>query len=332
MPHAETNARHLAEGGRSLALTRKRRIFGGREGPRRKAAGMARIAIVGPGAVGGVIAGWLSTTGRHELVLCARRPLSGLTVLSGEREIVVRATVWTNPAQARAVDWILVTTKAYDVAGAAAWLPALGASGAPVAVLQNGVEHRERFAPHVSGERIVPVMVDCPAERMEPTQVRQRGTARLAVADDTRGREFQGLFAGTPVEVALATDFKTVVWRKLCTNVAGVISALVLQPAGVMRDERVADLARALVCECIAVGRAEGAVLDDGVADAVAQGYAAAPPDSVNSLHADRAAGRPMEIDARNGVVVRLGRRHGIPTPLNEMAVTLLEAAARPLR
>jgi 2-dehydropantoate 2-reductase len=50
-------------------------------------------------------------------------------------------------------------------------------------------------------------------------------------------------------------------------------------------------------------------------------------PDSINSLHADRLAGRSMEIDARNGVIVRLGRRHGIATPVNEMIVALLEAA-----
>ena len=50
------------------------------------------------------------------------------------------------------------------------------------------------------------------------------------------------------------------------------------------------------------------------------------PVDAVNSMHADRMAGRPMEIDARNGAIVRLGRKHGIATPCNEMAVALLEA------
>ena len=53
--------------------------------------------------------------------------------------------------------------------------------------------------------------------------------------------------------------------------------------------------------------------------------YRGNPPDSLNSMHADRLAGRPMELDARNGVIIRLGRTHGIPTPYNEMAVGLLE-------
>ena len=48
------------------------------------------------------------------------------------------------------------------------------------------------------------------------------------------------------------------------------------------------------------------------------------------SLHADRLAGNPMEIDARNGVIVRLGAKHGIATPMNRTLVTLLGAAGSP--
>ena len=75
------------------------------------------------------------------------------------------------------------------------------------------------------------------------------------------------------------------------------------------------------------MGRAEGARLDDGVVEQVVDGARRAPADSINSLLADRMAGRRMEIDARNGAVVRFGRKHGIPTPFNEMAVALLVAA-----
>jgi 2-dehydropantoate 2-reductase len=50
------------------------------------------------------------------------------------------------------------------------------------------------------------------------------------------------------------------------------------------------------------------------------------PRDAKNSMLADRLAGRPMEIDARNGVIVRLGRKHGIAAPMNALMVALLEA------
>jgi len=277
------------------------------------------------------VAAWLDSTGRHEVLLCARRAIEELTVTTvDDRQLNSRPTVITDPKRAPAVDWVLVATKAYDAMGAAGWFPGLVARGAPVAILQNGVEHRERFASFLPPDKIVPVMVDCPAERSSAGQIRQRGRAKMVVSDDENGRAFAGLFAGTAIDVTLTTDFKSTVWRKLCVNAAGAISALLLKPAGVMRDERLGDIARGLVRECIAVGRAEGAILDDALVETVLLGYRQAPADGVNSLHADRAAGRPMEIDARNGVIVRLGRKHGMATPYNEMAVALLEGASLP--
>jgi 2-dehydropantoate 2-reductase len=259
-------------------------------------------------------------------VLCVRRPLAGLTVETPDGPVAVTATIVTDPAKAPAVDWVLIATKAYDVAGAAKWLEPLRADGAPVAVLQNGVEHRERFAPYVPSDSILPVVVDCPAERQSPELVRQRGVMHLKAPECELGKAFIELFAGTAADAVAVPDFITIAWRKLCHNAAGVLSALLLQPSGIMHDEAIGETALQIVRECIAVGRAEGATLDDDVAEAVLRAYRAAPADGINSLHADRLAGRPMEIDARNGVIVRLGKKHGIPTPCNQMAVALLEA------
>jgi 2-dehydropantoate 2-reductase len=159
--------------------------------------------------------------------------------------------------------------------------------------------------------------------------MRQRGRTSLVVADDALGRGFAGLFAGTEIDLILTPDFKSAVWKKLCFNCAGAVSALLLQPAGVMHDESISEVARQLMRECIAVGRAEGAVLGDDLPEAVLEKYRRQPPDSLNSIHADRLFGRRMETDARNGAIVRIGRRHGIATPCNQMAVALLEALER---
>lgn len=287
---------------------------------------MTRIAIVGVGAIGGVTAALLQQAGCHELFLCTRRPISGLSVDTPDGLVNVQATFVTNPGAAFEVDWVMVATKAYDVAGAAKWLEQLCSNGAPVAVLQNGVEHRERFAPYVAMEKILPVMVDCPAERQAPDRIRQRGVMHLKVSDSLLGRDFVKLFAGTPADATTVPDFQSVVWRKLCFNSAGVLSALVMQPSGVVRGEAMGDVARQIIRECAAVARAEGAHLEENVADVVLEAQRAAPADSINSMLADRQAGRPVEIDARNGVIVRLGRKHGIATPANGMAVALMEA------
>lgn len=287
---------------------------------------MARIAIVGVGAIGGVTAALLQQAGGHDLLLCTRRPISSLLVETPSGNVNVRTTFMADPGEASEVDWVMVVTKAYDVAGAAKWLEPLTANGAPVAVLQNGVEHRERFAPYVSTERILPVMVDCPAERQAIDRIRQRGVMHLKVPDCAIGRGFVALFTGTTADATVVSDFQSVVWRKLCFNSAGVLSALLLQPGGVVREEALGEVALEIIRECAAVARAEGAQLEENVAEVVLAAQRAAPPDSINSMLADRQAGRPVEIDARNGVIVRLGRKHGIPTPANSMAVALMEA------
>ena len=51
---------------------------------------MARIAIIGPGAIGGTLAGWLANAGHHELVLCARTPFTRLSVRALERRFEPR--------------------------------------------------------------------------------------------------------------------------------------------------------------------------------------------------------------------------------------------------
>lgn len=287
---------------------------------------MATIAIIGPGAVGGSVAAYLGAAGQHQIALCVRQPFDELVVTTDTGVISSRPAQFTDPTTVPSVDWVLVTTKAYATAGAAAWLPRLTATGARVAVLQNGIEHRERFASLVEPQRLLPVIIDLPAERTAPGHIRQRGQRLMTVEDSDLGRAFAALFQGTPFTVTIASDFKSAAWRKLCLNSAGVINALLLQPARIMHDEAVAEAARQIVRECMAVGRAEGAVLSDDLPNQIVAGQRAAPPDSINSLHADRLAGRPLELDARNGVIVRLGRKHGIPTPANQQAVALLAA------
>jgi 2-dehydropantoate 2-reductase len=287
---------------------------------------MARVAVVGVGAIGGVVAALLQVSGHHEITLCTRRPLDGLMVNTPDGMVSVKAANIIDPALAEATDWVLVATKTYDAKGAAEWLSSFCKGSAPVAVLQNGVEHRERFANDVSTELILPVVIDCPAERQRDGSVLQRGPVRMQVEAGGLGKEFAQLFAGANAKVELTDDFITAAWRKLCLNSAGAISALVAKPSGVLQDEALGKVAIEIVEECAAVGRAEGARLEEDIGLQVLEAYRAQPPDSINSMLADRLAGRPMEIDARNGAIVRKGEKHRIRTPSNRMAVALLQA------
>lgn len=284
------------------------------------------IAVVGPGAIGGTVAAWLAQSPELSVTLCARTPVDRLVVTTPDGAIEARPNMLTDRTAAKPVDWVLIATKTYDAPGAASWLPGLVGAGTRVAVLQNGVEHVARFAPYVDPALIVPAVVDIPAERDAPGRIRLRRMGTIVVPEGAE--DFVALFDHSPIAVSVTADFATVAWTKLALNCAGVASGLTMKPVGVSHDPGIAEVMRGLVAECVAVGRAEGAGLDDGLAELVVRHYREAPADSVNSLLADRLAGRPTEVDARNGVIVRLGARHGIAAPLNAMAVALITAAS----
>jgi 2-dehydropantoate 2-reductase len=290
---------------------------------------MTKIAVIGPGAIGGTLTAWLAQVAGNDVTLCARTGFPRLVVEVPEgRTLDVAVPVLTEPSEARAVDWVLTTTKTYQTEGAARWIERLLGPHTRVAVIQNGVEHMNRFADLVPAARTLPVIIDIPAERRAPGQIRQRRHGLIAAPAGELGSAFAALFAGTPLAITLSDDFLTTSWRKLILNSAAAVNAMALKPGGIIRLPKIAALVHAIVEESVTVGLAVGAKVDRALADEAVTRYRQGPADAVSSILADRLAGRPLEIDARNGVIVRTGEKLGVPTPLNRMAVAILEAAS----
>jgi 2-dehydropantoate 2-reductase len=286
------------------------------------------VAVVGPGAIGTTVAAALHRDGRTPL-LCGQTPRDGLELRVGDESIAVPGPVRTDPGSvAEPVDLVLLAVKTTQLEGAAAWLRALCGPDTVVAVLQNGVEQVAQVSPLVPGSTVLPSVVWFPAAAQEDGSVWLRGDARLSLPDLPGADLVARAFAGTLCTVDLHEDFTTVAWRKLVQNAMAGLMALSGRRAGMYRRADVAGLARAYVIECIAVARAEGAVIDDAVADEIVRKFAEFPTDMGTSILADRDAGRPLEWDIRNGVVRRLGLAHGIPTPISDVVVPLLAAVS----
>ncbi len=289
---------------------------------------MPTIAVVGPGAIGGMLAAWLCRNEENQVVVCARTPLTRIDVDTPEGAFEAMPEILLEPKEAAAVDWALVCVKTYQVAESSVWLSGLVDENTRVAVVQNGVEHEENLSPYVPKSQLLPVMIACPVERVSPEKILQRAAGRMVVPKSNIGGEFERLFSESILEVSQTATFKTEAWRKLCLNAAGAVMAITDIPARVSHHPDGDALIRELARECYEVARAEGAALDASVVAWVSERYRAHDPESVHSLHADKRAGSPMEIQARNGIIVERGKYHGIPTPFNEMAVRLLRAAA----
>jgi 2-dehydropantoate 2-reductase len=290
---------------------------------------MSSVAVVGVGAIGATVAAAVQDAGGHRLVLCVRRPVERVVVERGESdEVVVAAPLITDPAAADGpVEWVLLAVKAHQTEGAAGWLSALCAPDTTVAVLQNGIDHVERVAPLVGRAEVLPVVNWCPVEPVEPGRVWQRDVLRLAVPGGSAGAAFAALL-GDAAQVEVGGEFAREAWRKLCVNAVSGVMALAGRPAEIFAFDDVRDVARVMARECAAVARAEGVALTEQDADDVIAWLETLPADAGSSILTDRRAGRALEWEARNGVIGRLGRRHGVPTPVADTVAALLHAAS----
>lgn len=285
----------------------------------------ATVVVVGSGAIGGYFGYALERAG-HQVVLCARRPFERLTVETEGSVASVDAPVITDPDQCPTGDWVILATKGHQTAGAAPWLAAAcGEQTSAVVVLQNGVEHTERVSGLSGGVPVVPAVVLCGAEALEPGRIRHHGFSALTVSDTELGHAVAALFAGGPATVNVSPTFELDMWWKLVQNVTGgPLTAITGRRLEVMTETEIAKLGVELALETAAVARGCGVPMTDELAAGVVDSFRMVGPTMGTSMLYDRMAGRPLECEELTGAVVRLGERHGVPTPLNRAVLTLL--------
>lgn len=294
------------------------------------------VAVIGPGAVGLVVASALCDAGRRPLV-AARSPFERIEHRWAGGERIDDVEVITDPSLAGGpVDVAFLATKVHQTEGAAGWIEALCGDDSVLAVTQNGIGHRERLGRYLAPEAVAPVVVNLPAEREGPGMVTSGGRPALVVPADDAGRRVAEALAGSFLPVRLVDDFVTQSWIKLLINSSlGVIGVLTGAPNGVIAEPDAGALVRALIDEAAVVGRAEGAELPADIADRIVERIVTGAPEHRSSIAVDRLAGRPTEWEARNKVIVDLADRHGIDVPLNRAGTTLIrlgEPPAEPAR
>lgn len=286
-----------------------------------------RHAILGAGGVGGLIGGALARTGADVVLVLrpetlARHPgrLRVESAVLGDFEVEVEIAA----ALDRDVDVLWVTPKAPQLESALALAAPERVGEAVVVPLLNGIDHvallRSRYTNVLAGAMRVE------SERVEPGLVRQKTPfARIDLAPGPRLDELVDELRTAGFEIVLAPDEQTLLWEKL-TFLAPIALTTTARgaPFGVVQAEAEwhARLVRSHE-EVVAVAIAEGARIDR---DAV-RGMIDFPGGEFrSSMQKDFDAGRPLELDAIAGAVVRAGRRHGIETPATEELVALVEA------
>lgn len=297
-----------------------------------------RIAVLGPGGVGGLLAGALQRSG-EQVVVVAREPTAETISARGLR--VGSVTLGEFVAHPRAVarlqepvDALIVATKSAGLQGA---LQRIASEPRLVLPLLNGLDHlvalRERFA----ADSVLAGTIRVEADRPEPGVMIHSSpfllvemASRYPHANDAM-QALAGVLsaAGAPVRadwpVSAASEAQ-VMWSKLVRlNALACTTSAYDKLLGEIRStpELRADLVGAIEEAC-AVGRAEGA--DDVDRAKALSELERAHATLGSSMQRDIAAGRTPELDAIPGAVLRAGERHGLRCPTIERLLATIRA------
>ncbi len=299
-----------------------------------------KIAVLGPGGVGGLIAGLLEQAGTP-VVVVAREETAEVIAERGLRiDSVSFGALVAHPRAVAAleepVDVLIVATKA---SGLRAALGRVGTdpSAQPKLVLPllNGLDHlavlRERFG---AGTTVLAGTIRVEADRPEPGVVVHTSPFLLVemASHDPRARvcmsRLAELLKDAGVSARVGASEAQVMWSKLVRlNALACTTSAYDKLLGEIRStpELRAALVGAIEEGC-AVGRAEGAT---NVDPAKALGELEQAHATLgSSMQRDIAAGRSPELDAIPGSVLRAAARHGIECPTIERLVGTIAARA----
>ena len=320
---------------------------------------MTSLAVLGAGGVGGFVAAALSRAGGDVTVVArpetaARLRAGGFTVTSRVLgDFAASPAVTTGLTDE--VDVLLVATKATGLEDA---LARIRATPRLVVPLLNGLDHlallRARFGPgrvaagviRIESDRpaagvIVQTSPSCRVDMAAAAVSPAAGLARPAAVEHVAEVEHVAAVERAAVELrAAGIDARigdseaAVMWSKLARLCALALTTSACdRPLGFVRtDPRWRSALEGAVNETVAVANADGASLH--AADTLAE-LDAADARLGSSMQRDIAAGRPPELDAIAGAVLRAGARHGLPCPtvqwLTQRFAVRAEAASVPI-
>lgn len=301
-----------------------------------------RMVMFGAGGVGGYFGGRLAQAGFDLTFIARGRHLAamqtqGLSVESINGDFVVPAIqATTDPAQVGPVDVVILAVKAWQVAEAAEAMRPLIGPETMVIPLQNGVEATAQLAAALGPAHVLGGFCRIVSFIAGPGHIRHTGgDAYLAFGElDNRRSErverlYQRLSQAQGMIVEVPPDIQAAIWGKfLQISSWSGLGAVTRSPVGVWRSlPETRAMWQQAMREVFDLARARGVALDETLLEQVTDYLDKLPPHATASMQRDILEGRPSELEAQNGAVVRLGRESGVPTPVH----TFIYSALLPL-
>jgi 2-dehydropantoate 2-reductase len=290
----------------------------------------ARFAVFGAGGIGGYFAGVLTRAGfpvglvaRGQQLQAIRK--DGLRIIGPKDEFTVHLAVATDrPEEIGSVDAVILAVKAWQVPEAAMELKPLLKTGTKVLPFQNGVEAPEQLAKALGPEHALVGLCRIITAIDAPGAIRHAGLQPMVALGEMDGSRLspnaKGLadaLAAAGASVQTPPDIYAALWEKLVFIAA--VSGVGAVSRSTIGEFRSCVPSRALLqqslAEVAAVARARGIRLTADVVPRTLMFVDSLPASGTASMQRDIADGKPSELEAIIGSVVRFGDEAGIATP-----------------
>jgi len=301
-----------------------------------------RVAVIGTGGVGGYFGAKLALAG-HDVTFVARGAhldairKHGLKVEHESAPMhVANAQATDDLSTIGPVDIAMVCTKLWDVESTAPSLKPLVADGGLAIPFQNGIDAPDMLRRTLGRDHVAGGIAFVAARISGPGVVTITGAlGRLRVGPffgigEHKINAFADAGRAAGFNVDVADDIRRALWEKFAMfSAMSGCTALARQSIGVIRsDPDLRAMYERAILEAMAVGKADGVTFAD---DYLKQQLAFA--DNLNpamkaSMANDLAAGHKLELPWLSGAVVRLGRQHGVPTPIHDTIFAALKPYA----
>jgi 2-dehydropantoate 2-reductase len=305
-----------------------------------------RIAVIGAGGVGGYFGGRLAQAGSDVTFIARGATLEALRE-RGQRvdsvlgDFVVKPVKATNdPCSVGPVDAILMAVKAWQIPEAAAQITPMLGEDTMVVPLENGIDAPEVLAAIVGERHVVGGLCAIVSFSVAPGHIRHAASEPIVMfgeLDNRRSERVERLrvaFAEAGVHVEVPPDIRRSLWSKfLFIATLSGIGALTRVAVGVWRsDKEIRALADRSLREVLQLAIARGIDLGDDAIERTWLRYDGLAPESTSSMQRDIMEGKPSELEAQLGAIVRLAKESGVDVRVTAMIYHALAPQERRAR
>jgi 2-dehydropantoate 2-reductase len=300
------------------------------------AAQQMRIAVMGTGAVGGYFGARLAAAGQNVAFIARGSHLEamrkeGLKVKSAQGDLHIRSLFTRDPSEVGPVDAVLFCVKSYDTEDAAAKLTPMVGAKTVILSLQNGVDNPDKIAARYGKARTLAGVVYLGALVSDPGVIRHSAGGRIVLGDvdgeaSDPARRVEQILSGAQISCAVSAEIRKVMWTKLVWNAP--FCALACLGRATVKEIIESESLRKLAAECMEevreAARSTGIELAPSVVEETFK-FSQGLGDFKPSMLQDLEAGKPLEYEALNGIVVALLAQKGKRAPINEASYAVLK-------